>query len=227
MIGATVYVLVTYYYAEQFTRYPKPIAQSLRRALYYSNHAPDPKLALKYYQRALQQCDELHLDFFSDEVMGIKFQMAAWSEKIGSYDNAIKILESQLGECKRWVQVMEQAVKDGTAQDSIRPAPEGDGQEYAPTLETLWGKRTRILAKAVGISAKLGALYADEHVMKPEIAHERLEWGVETALKEVQRRSVDGLKEGEGDWLSPEAMGGALEGEFPAQGQNTFVEHRS
>ncbi len=148
--------------------------------------------------------------------MGIKFQMAAWLERIGSYQNAIKVLEQQLSECTRWGDVFAKAVADGTAPKLVRSATPKE-EEAGITPETLWGKRTRILSKAVGISVKLGQLYADEHVMEPEPAHERLLWAVETLLKELgATRGVEGLREGEGDWMSAEAIGGALEGErFP------------
>lgn len=82
--------------------------------------------------------------------------------------------------------------------------------------ENLWGKRTRVLGRSVGISAKLGELYADEHVLQSDVAGERLIWAVETILKELQRRQVEGVKEGEGDWMSLEEIGGALEGMFDA-----------
>ncbi|KAK3945925.1 hypothetical protein QBC46DRAFT_370342 [Diplogelasinospora grovesii] len=218
IIGYAVRLYFTYFYSEQFTRYPAPIAKSLRRALYYSNYAPDPKLALKYYKLALEQCDELGLDHFSDDVMGIKIQLAAWLEKIENFDNATKVLENLLSDCKRWVEVMEKSVKDGTATTSSllrsqAPSADKSGQttQIDEVPETLWGKRTRILGKAVGISVKLAALYSDEHLLKPDLAHERLVWAVETALKELQRRSIEGLKEGEGDWMSSEQIGGALE----------------
>ena len=211
-------VYFTYFYAEQFTRYPAPIAKSLRRALYYSNYQLDTKLALKYYKIALEQCDEFRLDPFSDDVLGIKIQLAAWLEKIGSYDNAIQVLERVLGDCKQWVDAMEKGVKSGNIPKSLMPPPPilepGSGAHGAPVdgpEETLWGKRTRVLAKAVGISVKLGELYADEHIRDQELAHERLTWAVETALKELQRRAAGPLKEGEGEWMNSEQMGAALE----------------
>ena len=220
--GATVYAVrlyYTYFYHEQFTRYPAPIAKSLRRALYYSNYSPDPQRALKYYRMALEQCEECRLDPFSDDVMGIKIQLAAWLEKIGNYENATKVLEALLADCKRWVEVMEKSVKDGTAPRIVSPPPPHDvspqalaqSDEQTPAPETIWGKRTRVLGKAIGIGIKLGELYADEHVLENEKAHERLIWAVETALGELRRRSTEGLKEGEGDWMSSEAIGGSLE----------------
>lgn len=191
----------------------------MRRALYYSNYNPDPQRALKYYKQALDLCNELALDPFSDDVMGIRIQLAAWLEQIENHEVAAKVLESLLDDCKRWIQVMEKSVKDGTAPKLVSPVPKttggSDGAEQpdsdAPPPETLWGKRTRVLGKAVGISVKLGDLYSNEHVMQPDLAHDRLVWSVETALKESRRRSVEGLKQGEGEWMSPESIGGALE----------------
>ncbi len=82
--------------------------------------------------------------------------------------------------------------------------------EYQP--ENLWAKRTRVLGKSVGVSAKLGELYADEHVLQGDSAGVYLIWAVETILKELRRREVEGVKEGEGDWMTPEQIGGAFEG---------------
>jgi hypothetical protein len=213
-----VYLYFNYFYHRQFTRYPEPVAKAMRRALYYSNYNPDPQRALKYYKQALDLCNELGLDPFSDDVMGIRIQLAAWLEKIENYGVSAKVLEALLGDCKRWVEVMEKSVKDGTAPKlPVSPKATGEVEDSeqtaadAPLPETLWGKRTRILGKAVGISVKLGELYSNEHVMEQELAHDRLIWSVETALEESRRRSVEGLKEGEGEWMNPEAIGGALE----------------
>ncbi|KAK1754552.1 hypothetical protein QBC47DRAFT_220416 [Echria macrotheca] len=209
----------TYFYSEQFTRYPEPVAKALRRALYYSNYAPDPKLALKYYKQALELCDELRVDPFSDDVMGIKIQIAAWLEKSENYAGSAKVLEALLRDCKRWVEVMERTVKEGKSTQALMPpfmpptpgAPVPDEGAVVEVPETLWGKRTRILGKSVGISVKLADLYSDEHIRKPELAHERLVWAVETALKELQRRTVEGSKDSEGTWMSAEEIGATIE----------------
>lgn len=211
-----VYTYYTYFYSHQFTRYPEPVAQALRKALYFSNHDPDPQRALKYYKQALELCDQEGLDHFSDDVMGIKIQVAAWLEKIESYHNAITVLENLLNDCKRWVEAMEKSVAEGTL-PKLEPAPaskDGEARVPEPPRETWWAKRSRLLAKAVSISVKLANLYSDEHVLEREAAHERLVWAVETALKETQRRAREGLKDGEGPWMSPEEIGGSLEGKI-------------
>ncbi|KAK7969469.1 hypothetical protein PG996_002090 [Apiospora saccharicola] len=221
--GVVMYVIYTYFsyfQSEQFTRFPPAIAKSLRRALYYSNYAPDPKLALKYYKIALEQCEQHAMDPFSDEVLGLKIQLAAWLEKIGSYQNSTEVLEALLRDCRRWVDKMEAAVKKGQVDKSgnligvpipVKAPTEAGAPDADVPPENLWGKRTRVLGKCVGISVKLGEIYADEHVLKGEQAGERLIWAVETVLKELQRRQVQGVHEGEGEWMSPEQIGGALE----------------
>jgi hypothetical protein len=153
--------------------------------------------------------------------MGIKIQVAAWLEKIESYQNAISVLENLLSDCKRWVEVMEKSAAEGTLPKLEAPAAQPkEGEQAAAAaadvpelpLESWWAKRTRLLAKAVSISVKLANIYSDEHVLEREAAHERLVWAVETTLRETQRRAKEGLKEGEGPWLSQEEIGGSLEG---------------
>ncbi|KAI0472544.1 hypothetical protein GGR56DRAFT_569675 [Xylariaceae sp. FL0804] len=217
-----VYIYFDYFQSEQFTAFPPEIAQTLRKALYYDRIQPDNQMALKYYKMAVQQCIELGLDPFSDKFMGLRIQIAAWLEKIGSYQNAIDALEALLGDCKGWLEKLDQSARDGLVDndghllDGGKDSQTSEAAQDAPAdstlaLENLWAKRTRVLAKSVAISVKLGELYADEHVLQGDSAGECLVWAVETALKELQRRHVDGVKKDEGEWISPEEMGGALE----------------
>ena len=208
----------TYFFSAQFTRYPEPVAKALRKALYYSNHNPDPKRALKYYKQALELCDELRLDPFSDEVMGIKIQLAGWLEKIGNYENAAKVLEALWEDCKRWVVAMESAAKDGSLANFLPIAhpphpdtPVSGPNEVAEPPETAWGKRNRVLAKSVGISVKLAELYSDEHLAQHDVSLERLVWAVTTALRESARRDEQGTRDGEGPWMPPEDIGATME----------------
>ncbi len=236
VVGYVVRIYFTYFNSRQFTRYPPPVAKHLRRALYFSNYAPDPQRALKNYRLALEQCDALGLDPFSDDVLGIRIQLAAWLEQVHSYDAAVKVLELLLADCRRWVEQMEKSA--GTAAAAPLPSDGGlsprlpppvltgrvaaaaakDGTTPQAETETVWGRRSRILRKAIGISMKLGELYADEHVRNTDLAHERLLWSVDTALAEFQRRGTSGTKDGEGEWMSPKEMGAALECESSGHG---------
>jgi len=149
--------------------------------------------------------------------MGIKIQLAQWLEKIHNRENAAKVLEVLLADCKRWVEVMEKTVQDKTSEkipltprrlETGEPLPAGEEQNVA---EGLWAKRTRILAKSVAISVKLADLYSDEHVLQNDLAHQHLIWAVDTVVKESQRRTTEGVKDGEGQWMSAEEIGGTFE----------------
>ncbi|KAH6609586.1 tpr domain-containing [Trichoderma cornu-damae] len=221
------------FYNSQFSRYPEPVANTLRRAVYYTNVKPDPELALRYYKKAMEQCGEVGLDPFSDEVLGVRIQVSFWLEKINSHKAAIDVLESVLGDCRRWIDVMEKSVKDGkvdgrgryvgdarqTAAVNAASGGKTDGEAAGPAApaapaepsETLWHKRQRLLAKAISTSVKLGELYADEHVLDPDKSHAHLVWAVEASLKEFRRRKTEGPKPGEDKWLSPQELGGSME----------------
>ncbi|KUJ15906.1 uncharacterized protein LY89DRAFT_587390 [Mollisia scopiformis] len=189
-IGATALLYVNDFYHNYiigaFHKFPPPVAKELRKALYYTNISLEPKNAVKYYKEALRVADEIGMDPFSDEIIGVKIQLAALMEKLQLYKKAIDILEIVKRDNLRWV-------------DELGNLP---GNE---------GKRTRVLGKTVGISVKLGELYANEYVKEKGAAEERLVWAVETVLKEQQRRESEGVKPGEGEWLSPEEIGGSLE----------------
>lgn len=184
-----VYINIIYrtYIIADFAAYPEPVAAKLRRALYYTNYDVQPQNALKYYRQALSLADEMGLDPFSDEMLGVKIQVAAFYEKMHHYQGAIDVLERVRADCIEWMEKLGGKV----------------GNE---------GKRTRVLGKTVGISVKLGELYANEYVAEREKAEEKLVWAVTALLREQRRREEEGVKEGEGMWLSNEEIGGSLEG---------------
>lgn len=207
-----------YFYAEQFTKYPPDVAKSLRRALYYSSEKLDPQLAIKYFKLAIEQCHANGLDPFSDDVTGIKIQIAAWLEKLDNKKGAIHVLGLLLAEHKKWLSLVD------TAPEKLPKAPlpgtvvaEGDLERTITKDEFdrwVWSSRNRVLGKSCQISIKLGELYSDDQVLDSDKSHEHLMWGVETSLKEFRRRASEGVKEGEGPWLTPQQIGAALECEY-------------
>lgn len=162
------------------------MAVKLRRALFYSNIDVQPTNAVKYYRQALEIADELGVDPFSDEIIGVKIQLAFFMEKIKQYEKAIEVLEIVHRDCLKWIE--ELGRKEGNE-----------------------GKRTRVLGKTVGISVKLGELYSSNAIDDLEAAEAKLMYSVTAVLKEKKRREEEGVKEGEGPWMSDEEVGGALE----------------
>lgn len=193
MFGAGTLLYSNYIYNNYiigaFHKFPEPVAKQLRKALYYTNISLQPRDAVKYYREALRVADEIGMDPFSDEIIGVKIQLASFMEKIQQYQKAIDILEIVKGDNLKWLEAL-----------GNKPGNEG--------------KRTKVLAKTVGVSVKLGELYANEFVAQKANAEERLVWAVETVLKEQERREKEGVKPDEGDWMSPEEIGGSLEGQY-------------
>ncbi len=191
-MGMLVWVNVVYqrYIIGDFKAYPEPVAVKLRRALYYTNIDPQPKNALKYYRQALEVADELGLDPFSEEMLGVKIQVAFFYEKIHQYQGAVDVLEVVRRDCLEWIERLGGKV----------------GNE---------GKRTRVLGKTVAVSVKLAELYANVYVADREAAEEKLVWAVTALLKEQKRREDEGVREGEGEWMTNEEIGGSLEGVCP------------
>ncbi|MCJ1251617.1 hypothetical protein MMC30_008852 [Trapelia coarctata] len=186
--ASAIYLVYIYnsYIIGNFHNFPEPVANKLRRALHYSNIELDPQKAVDYYKQALAVADEVGMDPFSDEILGVKISLAGFMEKIHQYQRAIDVLEIVRRDCNKWLDTV-----------GKREGREGD--------------RTRVLAKTVGISVKLGELYANEYIGDQDAAEKNLIAGVETSLRERKRREDEGVKEGEGPWMSNEEMGGALE----------------
>jgi hypothetical protein len=127
------------------------------------------------------------MDQFSDEILGVKLNLASFLEKINQHQLAIDVLEIVRADCRKWIETI--GAREGRELD-----------------------RSRVLAKTVGISVKLGELYANQYIMEPEEAEKNLIEGVETVLRELQRREKEGVKEDEVPWMTNEEMGGAMEG---------------
>ena len=175
------------YIIGEFAAFPEPVAKKLRRALYYSNYDIQPDNALKYYKQALAVAEEIGMDPFSDEILGVKFQLASFFEKqIHQPRMAIEVLERVKQNCLDWERELGGELKNRE-------------------------KRTRVLGQCVRMSVKLGELYAGPEIMESEHAEESLVWAVTTLLKEQSRREREGVGEEDGEWMNAEEIGGALE----------------
>ncbi|KXL42291.1 hypothetical protein M433DRAFT_71363 [Acidomyces richmondensis BFW] len=199
-VGALIYT--NYYYQTYiigaFQKYPEPVAKKLRRALYNHNIDFQPQEALDYYKQALQAADEVGMDPFSDEVIGIKIQLAKLLEDAHTYGGAAEVLEIVRAESLEWIRRF------------------GD-KDNSPERKRYC---TRLLAKCVAASVKLGELYGNPVLWDRDTAEERLLWAVETVVKERQRReeirkihgwTEEQMNEEHGPWMTESEAGAAFE----------------
>lgn len=168
--------------------FPEPVAKHLRRALYYTNQSPNPKKALQQYQKAILVADDINMDPYSSEMLGVKIHVAGFYEKLGAYQNAINVLEQVRSDCLKWIEYF------------------GDKPENSE-------RRTRLLATTVQMSVKLGQYYSHPSIGQQDAAEAKSVWAVTTILKEMRRRQEAGIKPGDDvGWFSEEESGAVLEG---------------
>ncbi|KAG9252123.1 uncharacterized protein F5Z01DRAFT_752326 [Emericellopsis atlantica] len=224
LVTSQLYLFYKTFFNPQISRYPEPVATSLRRAIYYTTITPDPERALKFYRRAMAQTRQLNMDIWSDEVLGIRIMVAFWLEKQGNFGQSIEVLENIRKECLEWIGEMEKnsdKIDDkGYLKDAPKPSllPEGTDTskmylaQNDDTPETMWRRRERLLQKAISTSVKLGELYASQHVLDPDASHEHLVYAVESTLKEFRRRRESGKpRPGETSWMTPTEVGAMME----------------
>ena len=124
------------FYNPTISRYPEPLATTLRRAIYYTTVSPNPEKALKFYQKAMVETRELEMDPSSDEVLGIRIMVAFWMEKNNHFRQSAEVLESVRRDCLEWVDTIEQQIKDGKVGEDGRLKPEaGPVIQLAPSTD--------------------------------------------------------------------------------------------
>lgn len=187
-VGCLIYVLYIYVtiYVPIERRFPEPVANKLKRALYYSDQQLDIPKAWNYYMQVLQLGEEHGMHPFSEEIIGVKLTMIVLLERVNYFDQAIELLENLKSDCKFYFEAV-------------------DGHEDK------MGDRARMLSKVIRMSVKLGELYGNVYVQDEEAAQRNLTEGVELSLKEQQRRDEEGVGPEEGPWMEEE-MGPTLEG---------------
>ena len=205
------YVEVTHV-GPQYHKFPPPVAETLRTAVYYTEVDLNPPKALQAYKDALRIGMEMGMHPFSDEVLGIKLQVAMMLEKAGLVKPAIEVLERTKVETLKWIDEGRKDIglksKEAAAgvdqkkteeQDKIKiDDPEIlEEQKRLKELEEFEDRqRNKALKKSVGIQMKLAELYSSDYIQDEKKAEDAQVAAVELSLKEMHRRQALGLPVG-------------------------------
>lgn len=202
----------------QYHNFPPPVTKALRTAVYYTEMDLNPAKALKSYKEALRLAVELGMHPFSDEVLGIKLQVAMMLEKAGLAKPAVDVLERTKAETLKWIEEgrvaeargLGAAVKRENLPVQVNAAPEsvqvnegsGPVQEAAQEMREMQAfearQRDKALKKVVGMQMKLAELYGSDYIQEDKKAEEAQVAAVELCLKEMHRRQRLGLPVGGG-----------------------------
>ncbi|KAI9758948.1 MAG: hypothetical protein M4579_002688 [Chaenotheca gracillima] len=170
----------------QFQAFPDPVAKKLRRALYYSNYSPSPKDAVKNYREALALADQIGMDPYSDEIIGVKAHFAGYLEKIGQVHQSVALLQLTRDDCQRYIN------------------DNRDNEENKT-------KSRKLLKKVIGMTVKIGELYGHPYLQSPEMAEKNLSAAVSAVLQAKARQESEGEEKEEGTWVTDEEAGATLE----------------
>lgn len=216
-----------YFIGPQYAKYPPPVEDALRTAIYYTEVDLNPPKALNAYKQALELAKEAKMHPFSKEVLGIRLQVAHMLEKGGLIRQAIEVFERVKAECLTYVErggERRPLPKDQELAKLERdraPIPV-DNPEFVEAIDKMkeiyeYNDRQRTLAMktAVGISLKLGDLYLSEQIGDEKKAEACQVSGVELCLKEMHRRQKHGLPVGKSSdendpWLGLSEIGSVL-----------------
>ncbi|KAG8529556.1 uncharacterized protein KY384_006193 [Bacidia gigantensis] len=211
-------VYVNYFYKvyilDQFAAFPEPVAQQLRKAIYFTNMDLQPPRALKYYQQALQLAAQMGMDPFSDAILGVRIEIAFLFEKANARPAAIRVLEDMREKMSDWLEKRDEEGNVIGEPVEAKPGEEGGEEDAEKVLENVRYRRlrrTEVLKKTVRIAGRLGDFYSEGVALDPELAEERMVWAVTALLREQKRRDDVGVKDGEGEWFGHEEVRAALE----------------
>ncbi|KAI5298586.1 hypothetical protein KEM55_003218, partial [Ascosphaera atra] len=125
LIGYVVYDRVTRI-EPGLSKYPREVADPLRRAVYFVEIDKQPVKALLLFKDALQVADKIGMHPFSDEVLGIRLKAVDVLEQNELTNAAIEMLERIEQDCSQWVQagrVEEETGKKPEVKAPASPAP--------------------------------------------------------------------------------------------------------
>ena len=203
------YVEVTFV-GPKYAKFPPLVNESLRTAVYYTEIDLNPPKALAAYKEALRYAKESNMNPMSDEVLGIRIQVAYMLEKAGLIEQSIAVLERIKSETRKYVDATAKLADKGpigTEEQKAKLRGEGDPipidlpefNEYQDKLvddmKALLDRRPSVLRKLVGIELKLADLYTDSRNDDKKV-EACLVSGVELCLKEMHRRQKFGLPVG-------------------------------
>lgn len=207
----------------KYSKFPPQVADSLRTAIYYTEVSLNPPKALNAYKDALRFAEELKMDPMSNEVLGIRIQVAAMLEKGGLIKPAIEVLERVKLEARVFVDKMAQIKPAKKVEDFElfhgRPDPipvdlpevtEVRDEVYS-IKERMFRKRACVLRRLIFVHMRLAELYSVAHLRDDKKIETNMTSAVELCLKEMQHRQKLGFPVAsshveEDEWLSLSEM---------------------
>lgn len=198
-IGTGFYFVYDYvaHMKPRFDRYPKPVSDMLRKAIYYTEIDLQPTQALAWYKQAMVVAAKVGMHPFSDEVLGIQFQIAAMLERAGMAKAAAEILEKVRGDCEEFVvngrrkKMIREKEREIAKKNRRGGAAETDAESVGKEMEKEESEdkmRDEVMKKVQGMWLKLAELYGSDYINNADKMENALIQAVTVSRDELQRR---------------------------------------
>jgi hypothetical protein len=168
------------YKASATSAYPPAVEERLRLALHYTHIDPDPETSSKYFMQAIEKAEEVGMDPFSQEALGIRIRFAQMLEDFGHVKAAIGVLDSITKD-------LEQKLEDLDQHPSVKTDKPGD----EPLAEA--DTRKTLLRAFLQIKVKTSGLYESDYMQDRTMAKDVLSDVVGRIVKESKDPQVNGF----------------------------------
>jgi len=177
--------------APEYAAFPTPVEQRLRLALHFTHIQPDPDVASKYFMEAIEAAEEIGMESFSKEVMGIRIRLAEMLEKFGRVRASIEVLNSITKDYEEQLVQLDQSPDQGSK--SERPSDDELDRANA---------RKAALHSIIQMKVKISSLYESDYIQDPTMEKQTLSDAVGLMVKETKDPQLNGFSEENGAGLS-------------------------
>ncbi|KIX98291.1 uncharacterized protein Z520_05592 [Fonsecaea multimorphosa CBS 102226] len=170
--------------------YPPAVEDQLRLALHYTHISPDPETASKYFMQAIKKAEEVGMDPYSKDTVGIRVRFSQMLEEFGHVKAAIEILDGISSDLEQKLAELDQA------QSSVKP---DTPSKLDPETADL---RANMIKGIVKLKIKISSLYESDYLQNPTMAKQVLSDAVGLVVKETKNPQVNTFTEDNGAGLT-------------------------
>ncbi|KIW80321.1 hypothetical protein Z517_06936 [Fonsecaea pedrosoi CBS 271.37] len=169
--------------------YPPAVEDQLRLALHYTHISPDPDTASQYFMQAIKKAEEVGMDPYSKDTVGIRVRFSQMLEEFGHVKAAIEILDGISSDLEQKLAELDQA------QSVKSDAPSALDPETADF-------RANLIKGIVKLKIKVSSMYESDYLQNPTMAKQVLSDAVGLVVKETKNPQVNTFTEENGAGLT-------------------------
>ncbi|KIW99055.1 uncharacterized protein Z519_00718 [Cladophialophora bantiana CBS 173.52] len=169
--------------------YPPAVEDQLRLALHYTHISPDPDTASQYFMQAIKKAEEVGMDPYSKETVGIRVRFSQMLEEFGHVKAAIEILDGISSDLQQKLAELDQA------QSIKTDTPSGLDPEIA-------NFRANLIKGIVKLKIKISSMYESDYIQDPGMAKQVLSDAVGLVVKETKNPQINTFTEDNGAGLT-------------------------